>query len=203
MTAQALPKPTTRKGATSSREGGQADRRGIHLDVQLQPAETAGDARLAERLISNLVDNGIRHNNTGGRLEVRTVTKADRSVVSVANSGPIVPAAEVERLFQPFERLRSERTDHSDGIGLGLSIVTAVAAAHTATLTAHPQPEGGLRIEVGFPQPVATVSTVTRARTGATIGRAWFKRLPALAHESHAERDTHRAGDRVDYTASS
>jgi signal transduction histidine kinase len=181
----------------------QADRRGIHLDVQLQPAETAGDARLAERLISNLVDNGIRHNNTGGRLEVRTVSKADRSVVSVANSGPIVPAAEVERLFQPFERLGSERTDHSDGIGLGLSIVTAVAAAHNATLTAHPQPEGGLRIEVGFPQPVATVSMVTRARTGATIGRAWFKRLPALAGESHAEREKHRAGDRVDYTASS
>jgi len=181
----------------------QAGRRGVYLDVQLQPAETAGDARLVERLISNLVDNGIRHNNTDGRVEVRTMTKADRAVVSVANSGPIVPAEEVERLFQPFERLGSERTDHSDGIGLGLSIVTAVAAAHNATLTADPQPEGGLRIEVGFPHPVATVSTVPRSRTRATFGRAWAKRSPALARESHAERDKHHARDRVDHAASS
>jgi signal transduction histidine kinase len=133
-----------------------AERRGIDLRVRLQPAETSGDARLAERLISNLVDNGIRHNNRRGRVDVQTTTQAERSVVSVANSGPIVPADEVERLFQPFQRRGTSRTDHGDGIGLGLSIVTAVAAAHDATLTVQPRPDGGLRIEVGFPQPGTT-----------------------------------------------
>src|SRR5262249_22408545 len=154
---------------------GQAHRRGIKLDARLEAAESSGDARLAERLISNLVDNGIRHNYTGGRVEVRTTTKADRSVVSVENSGSVVPAEEVERLFQPFQRLGSERTDSSDGIGLGLSIVTAVAAAHDATLTAQPQPEGGLRIEVGFPKPVTTsVEDAQRSRTRAPFGRGWL-----------------------------
>src|SRR5262249_30438826 len=116
-----------------------AKRRDIQLRRWLEHAETSGDARLAERLIVNLVDNGIRHNHTSGYIEVRTTTKADRSVVAVANSGPVVPAEEVERLFQPFQRLGSERTDHGDGIGLGLSIVAAVAAAHGATLTAEAQ----------------------------------------------------------------
>jgi signal transduction histidine kinase len=155
----------------------QAHSRGIQLHARLQPAETSGDALLAERLITNLVDNGIRHNTTSGRVEVRTMTDADRSVVSVANSGPVVPAEEVEGLFQPFQRLGSERTDNSDGIGLGLSIVTAVAAAHDATLTAQPQLEGGLRIEVGFPRPVATADDgAQRSRTRAPFGRVWVKR---------------------------
>jgi Histidine kinase-, DNA gyrase B-, and HSP90-like ATPase len=55
------------------------------------------------------------------------------------------------RLFQPFQRLTPNRGSHADGTGLGLSIVKAVADAHQATLTADPQPHGGLRIEVSFP----------------------------------------------------
>jgi signal transduction histidine kinase len=71
--------------------------------------------------------------------------------LSVANSGPTVPESEVERIFRPFQRLGVERTDQSNGIGLGLSIVQAIATAHRATLTACAQPGGGLDIEVGFP----------------------------------------------------
>jgi signal transduction histidine kinase len=154
-----------------------AERRRIDLHAELLPAETVGDARLAERLISNLVANGIRHNYGRGRVDVQTTTKADRSVVSVTNSGPIVPADDVERLFEPFQ-LGTNRTDHTDGIGLGLSIVTAVAAAHDATLTVHPQPRGGLQIEVGFPQPIGTTggSAVDASRAPATLRRAVFGR---------------------------
>jgi len=155
----------------------QARRRRIQLDARLQPAETSGDPRLAERLISNLVDNGIRHNHTSGRVEVQTETDGGRSVVSVTNSGPVVPADEVERLFQPFQRLGTERTDDGDGIGLGLSIVAAVAAAHGCTLTAEAQSDGGLQIEVGFPRPVATADEgAQRSRTRAPFGRVWVKR---------------------------
>jgi signal transduction histidine kinase len=154
----------------------QAERRGIHLRVRLQPAETLGDARLAERLIGNLVENGIRHNHAGGRLDVQTTTKADRSVVSVTNSGPTVPADEVERLFQPFHR-GTNRTEHSEGIGLGLSIVKAVAAAHDATVTARPRPDGGLQIEVGFPQPgTAGGSAAHTSRARTTFARAVTRR---------------------------
>jgi K+-sensing histidine kinase KdpD len=109
-----------------------------------------GTLEIAERLISNLVDNGIRHNHPRGRVDVRTTRKADRSIVSVANSGLIVPADEVERFFELFHRVCANGTDHSDGIGvgirLGLSIVKAVVAAHDATLIVQPRPVGGLQI---------------------------------------------------------
>jgi signal transduction histidine kinase len=172
----------------------QAEHGGIDLNVRLQPAETSGDARLAERLISNLVDNAIRHNHRGGRLEVRTTTQADRSVVTVTNSGPTVPAHEVERLFQPFHRLGTNRTDDSDGIGLGLSIVKAVAAAHDATVSAEPRPDGGLQIEVGFPQPGTTGGSAAHtSRTRTTFGRTLLRRR--LKTRESAELPTGAATD--------
>jgi signal transduction histidine kinase len=130
----------------------EADRRGVYVHATLQPAETAGDPRLAERLVANLIDNALRHNlPAGGRIDVITTIRDGRAVISVANSGAPVAPDEVERLFQPFQRLGSERTDHGEGLGLGLSIVQAIATAHDATLTARAQPTGGLEIEIGFP----------------------------------------------------
>src|SRR5262249_29431118 len=130
----------------------EADRRGLYLHATLRPAETDGDPRLAERLIANLIDNAIRHNlPTGGRIDITTATPDGRAALSVANSGATGEPEEAERLFQPFQRLGTERTDHSDGLGLGLSIVHAVATAHEATLTTHAQPNGGLDIAVSFP----------------------------------------------------
>jgi signal transduction histidine kinase len=129
----------------------EAERRRLHLQATLEPAEASGDPRLAERLVANLVDNALRHNQPQGRVDVTTASKAGRAVVSVANSGPLVPPDEVERLFQPFQRLGADRTDHGTGIGLGLSIVKAIAVAHGASLTAGAQPDGGLDIEVSFP----------------------------------------------------
>jgi K+-sensing histidine kinase KdpD len=64
---------------------------------------------------------------------VATTAGAARAVLSVANSGPAIPRDEVERLFRPFRRLGADRTEHSDGIGLGRSIVQAIATAHQAT----------------------------------------------------------------------
>jgi signal transduction histidine kinase len=129
----------------------EAERRGLYVHATLQPAETTGDPRLAERLVANLLDNALRYNQPHGRIDVTTSAKAGTAVLSVANSGPQIPPEEVERLFRPFQRLGADRTDRSDGLGLGLSIVHAIAAAHHATLTAHAQPGGGLDIEVGFP----------------------------------------------------
>ena len=127
------------------------EQRGLDLHAELERAETSGDARLAERLIANLVDNALRHNEAGGRVEVRTTTRDGRAVVAVSNTGPLVRPDAVEQLFQPFRHGGADRTDHSDGIGLGLSIVTAIAAAHDALLAARARPGGGLDIEVGFP----------------------------------------------------
>ena len=129
----------------------EVDGLGLDVDATLDPAPTAGDPRLLERLITNLIDNATRHNTPGGRVEITTGTRDRRAFLSVANTGPPVPPEQVERLFQPFQRLVDARTQHNNGHGLGLSIVQTIADAHRAKLTAHPRPEGGLAIELSFP----------------------------------------------------
>jgi signal transduction histidine kinase len=103
--------------------------------------------------VANLVGNALRHNVPGGWAEIETGTAAGRAVVRVANTGPVIPPAELDRLFQPFQRLGDERVrpQRGDGLGLGLAIVRAIAVAHGAELTARPRPEGGLDITVSFP----------------------------------------------------
>jgi signal transduction histidine kinase len=99
-----------------------------------------------------LIDNAVRHNISAGDLCVATRTDGGRAVLSVTNTGPAIPAAEVDRLFQPFQRLGPRPARRDGGHGLGLSIVRAIATAHaaTVTVTAQPMPTGGLTVEVTF-----------------------------------------------------
>lgn len=124
--------------------------RDINIDASLEPAPIAGDRRLIGRLVSNLVDNALRHNVPGGT--ARIVVRAGASDVDLAviNTGPVVPAAEVDRLLQPFQRLAGDRVGHGEGLGLGLSIVAAIANAHDAALEVKPGADGGLEISVRF-----------------------------------------------------
>jgi signal transduction histidine kinase len=126
---------------------------GLGLDIRatLDPAPTVGDSRLLERLIANLLDNAIRHNVLDGHIEITTGSRDQRGFMTVANSGPAISPEEVPRLLQPFQRLHQTRTNHTGGNGLGLAIVDAIGAAHRATLTAEPRPDGGLIVEVTFP----------------------------------------------------
>ena len=84
---------------------------------------------------------------------VGTATVAGRARFAIANTGPVIAAAELARLFQPFQRLPARAGAGSDGAGLGLAIVHAIATAHGATVTAAPRTGGGLAIEVAFPAP--------------------------------------------------
>ena len=72
------------------------------------------------------------------------------TVLHVANTGPAVPPAEIDRLLRPFQRLGADRTNR-DGHGLGLSIVAAIAVAHGGTLDLQARAEGGLRVSVALP----------------------------------------------------
>ncbi|HZC30769.1 MAG TPA: HAMP domain-containing sensor histidine kinase [Gaiellaceae bacterium] len=127
------------------------DRDGLSFDTTFEPACTTGDARLVERLVANLVGNAVLHNVEHGAVEVRTATRDGRAVLRVANTGPKISPGERTRLFQPFQRLHVERTRGVDGLGLGLSIVDAIARAHDAVVTTVVPPSGGLEIEIGFP----------------------------------------------------
>jgi signal transduction histidine kinase len=125
--------------------------RGLRVDAALNDAKVSGDARLIYRLVSNLVDNAIRYNITGGRLEVNLAASATAATLTVTNTGPPVPADEVSRLLEPFQRAAPDRTASPDGLGLGLSIVADIAEAHRANLVVRSRPEGGLTVAVRFP----------------------------------------------------
>jgi signal transduction histidine kinase len=126
-------------------------RQGLELDTTLEPAAVAGDAALIERLMANLIDNAVRYNRPGGRVEVRTAAVNGHAVVAVTNTGPIVRPDETDRMFEPFQRLGGGRAARADGHhGLGLSIVRAIAVAHDADVEAVPQAEGGLAVTVNF-----------------------------------------------------
>ena len=117
----------------------------------LEPARTTGDPLLVERLVANLVDNAVRHNIRGGRLDVATHTAAGRAIFAIANTGPVIPTGELTRIFQPFQRLSYPASVCADGVGLGLAIVQAIANAHDAAVTAQARTGGGLGIDVAFP----------------------------------------------------
>jgi signal transduction histidine kinase len=129
----------------------EAERRGIHLHAALATVPVTADPNLAESLIANLLDNAIRHNLPGGESEISTALTTEGAVVSVSNTGPLVPPDSMEDLFQPFRQLGPQRTRRGEGHGLGLAIVRAIADAHGAALTARARPAGGLDVEVIFP----------------------------------------------------
>jgi signal transduction histidine kinase len=143
--------------------GHEAEGRRLRVDTDLSAAQADGDMRLVQCLVSNLIDNAIRHNRDGGLVEISTRTTDGHAVLSVSNTGPVIAASEVDRLFQPFQRLGAERIRPASGHGLGLAIVRAVASVHGAAITALARPEGGLGIEVAFPlaapQPAAQLGS--------------------------------------------
>jgi signal transduction histidine kinase len=132
--------------------------------LTLDPAPTAGDPVLLERLVHNLVENAIRHNEPDGWLSVHSGRSGSGVVLTVENTGPVVPRYEVDGLFEPFRRLSGARLAGADrGFGLGLSIVRAVARAHGGRVTAAPRDGGGLRVTVTLPGPVTLSGPVDPA----------------------------------------
>jgi len=145
-----------------------AQHHAVRVDAALDSAAIVGDRQLVERLVSNLIDNAVLHNEPGGHVEVRTAlggadaAGTPQAVITVLNGGEVVPAAEVSRLLEPFQRSDETRKSKREGAGVGLSIVRAIATAHQAALTVVARPEGGLRVDVCFPARIDTSDT-TRA----------------------------------------
>jgi signal transduction histidine kinase len=126
------------------------------VTVRAEPGEapTTGNPVLLERLVQNLVENGIRYNVAeDGWVRVTSSTRPDGSAaLVVSNTGPVVPRYEIPTLFEPFRRLGAERlSTTSPGAGLGLSIVQAVASAHGGEVHAEPRDGGGLTVTVLLP----------------------------------------------------
>ncbi|MDX6354046.1 MAG: hypothetical protein QOF98_949 [Streptomyces sp.] len=131
---------------------GEAQAKGVQLRSSLEPAVVQGNGVLLERIALNLVQNAVRYNAAeDGWVEVVTSAEKGQALLLVANTGPLVPAYEVDNLFEPFRRLRTERTGSDKGVGLGLSIARSVARAHGGVITAEPREGGGLVMRVSIP----------------------------------------------------
>ena len=134
--------------AEDALEGRKAN--GVTTMTTLEEAPVIGDRVLLERLVANLLDNAERYNVVGGTVTISTTTDDGGSVMRVANTGPVVPPEQVDRLFTPFARL-DNRTRH-DGFGLGLTLVASIAAVHGGTVEANATPTGGLDVSVRLPR---------------------------------------------------
>jgi signal transduction histidine kinase len=124
-------------------------RHGLLVAATIRPVVLVGDRMLLTRLVANLLDNAVHYNEPGGVVEVTVRPAGGHARLVVSNTGAPVPPEQVDRLFEPFQRLHRVADDGHHG--LGLSIVRAIAIAHAATLTAQARPGGGLTVEVGFP----------------------------------------------------
>lgn len=130
--------------------GSETTERDLSVESSLAPAGTVGDPELLSRLVGNLVENGVRHNTDGGALSVGTGRSGGRVWLVVSNSGPVFEQAELADLLTPFRRGGAGRSGVR-GVGLGLSIVRAVVAAHHGTVDLTALPEGGMEVRITLP----------------------------------------------------
>ncbi|MER5936504.1 HAMP domain-containing sensor histidine kinase [Streptomyces sp. NPDC001928] len=130
----------------------EAAAKGVLIRGEQKPAVVQGNGVLLERIALNLVQNAVRYNiPEDGWVEVTTEIQHGQAVLVVSNTGPVVPAYEIDNLFEPFRRLRTERTGSDKGVGLGLSIVRSVVRAHGGHIAAQPREGGGLVMRVTLP----------------------------------------------------
>ena len=120
----------------------------LEITSALAPVVVTGEQPLLDRLVNNLVRNAIKYNEPGGTVAVG-LTPA--GVLTVVNTGPVVPPDAVAALFEPFRRMTGERLDHGGGVGLGLTIARSIVAAHRGSIEARANPGGGLVVEVRLP----------------------------------------------------
>jgi len=123
-------------------------RSGKAVTARLAPLPPLALRPLAiQRLIANLVDNAMRHGN--GPVEISTAVENGSAVLEVWDRGPGIPAAEAQRMLQPFTRLDAARS--GAGSGLGLAIVDRIARLHGGSVQLLPREGGGLRARVELP----------------------------------------------------
>ena len=140
-------------GTVLSQFSGEASDTGPKVRKDLRPAVVVGDPVLLERLVANLVENAFKYNVPGGEITLRSGLYEGLPAVQVENSGKVIPAYEIEGLFEPFRRGSGDRVGSGRSAGLGLSIVRSVVRAHEGVVTAWPRSGGGLVITVRLPVP--------------------------------------------------
>ena len=130
----------------------------LRVETDLAAVAVAGSATLLARMIENVVENAVRHNQPGGSIALTLARlEGQQARVIIDSSGPMLDEHAVAQLAQPFKRLGEDRIGSQNGHGLGLSIVAAVAAAHDGSLELQARAEGGLGVQITIPSAVTPV----------------------------------------------
>lgn len=122
---------------------------GMALNSSLAPATVTGNADALRRLVTNLVDNALRHAQDAVMVTVRC--RGSGIELAVVDNGPGIPESDAERVFERFTRLDTARSQDAGGSGLGLAIAQAVARAHGGAVEVDTAYDGGARLVVTLP----------------------------------------------------
>lgn len=117
-----------------------AEEKSIRIDAELSPASTQGDRDLIFQAFANILDNAVKYTPHGGKIKIRLEAAGQKARVDIADSGGGIPETDLERIFERFYRCDQSRS--SPGIGLGLSLVSAVIDLHGGTIKAENTAEG-------------------------------------------------------------
>lgn len=125
----------------------EARRRHVTLAMRVDETVIAAHRFGVQTMLRNLISNAVRYTPHGGRVEITARTEGRDAIFEIDDSGPGIPESDQQRVFERFERLHREQ---ESGVGLGLSIVRAVAESHGTIVTLGRSPLGGLRVLVNF-----------------------------------------------------
>ena len=137
--------------------------RRLTVETHLAAVEVAGNATLLRRMVENVIENAVHHNQPAGSVELTlTLLNGAQARLIIDSSGPMLDQSAVAGLAQAFTRLGHDRTGSQDGHGLGLSLVAAVAAAHDGSLELYARAEGGLRVQITLPAAIPQLAATIR-----------------------------------------
>ena len=128
----------------------------LEVRTALSPVGVAGSETLLARMVENVIENSVRHNQPHGFINITCENIGAAARLVVESGGPVLDEHSVAQLAQPFRRLGAERTGSQNGHGLGLSIVAAVADAHGGALELRARPQGGLHVQITLPAAIPT-----------------------------------------------
>ncbi|MEP0804391.1 MAG: HAMP domain-containing protein [Chloroflexota bacterium] len=132
----------------------QAQKKNISLELDITPPLPAleVDPGRMTQVLTNILDNALRHTPEGGRITLSAKQTGDRVELAVQDSGPGLPKAETERIFERFYRADASRRRDDGGSGLGLAIAKSIVQAHGGQVWAESEPGKGLKIVISLPQ---------------------------------------------------
>jgi signal transduction histidine kinase len=131
--------------------GARAAEKAVAITADGPEVTTLADEQFLSRVVSNLLDNAVRHVPAGGEVELRWTRSDDSIGFTVWNSGDPIPSEDLPRLFEPMFRNDRSRNTKTGGAGLGLAIARHLIEAHGGTLVAENPPAGGARFAATLP----------------------------------------------------